>query len=330
MKKTSEPSAVSKPDRIAELKKQISEAAVTRNQFISAKHAAAEKLKAARAARDEDLTAETIEAFDTAEHDLKIATLNLAPHTAACDALTQELHQLEQPDLAHRLVKAIDRALTPDAPPAGKSFPHIRRKMERYQPEGSIGWMTPQARFGVPDVMLITIRGEVKSAVPDYAARTKKIQSLHARTQEVYADLQKVYISPGKQRQTHISDLSKEIQKAARPVAEMDGFSTEELEADMHAKGDAFKKILHDLSLEIYREVQPVLATAVTIISALIESELNLEGERCQKYGIPYEDPSEILLSLRQARSLMLARQKEEPYAYTSTSSITANLIPLS
>jgi hypothetical protein len=178
--------------------------------------------------------------------------------------------------------------------------------------------------------MLVAIRDAAKSAVTDYAPRTKRIQALHKRTVTVYAELNRVASKPDSlAHEAHIAELSKQIVAGKTDVADLDAYSKAELESDRRAKMQAYKTILRDLSIQIFNEATPVIAAAITAAGALLEQELKHEGERALKWGIPYLEPSEILRSLRQARNLFEERLNTVPAYYGSTKSITANLIPL-
>lgn len=315
----------------SQLRSQLSAAAGTRNAAISVKFAATKHLAEARTKRETDFSAGNHEAVELAESALANAEKKLAAAIEKFQVVEQELNDLNpQPNLAKRLVAAIDRALAPETTPGAKPFENVRRQLSPHQSEGNVGWTHSYARFGVPDPMLIAIREAAKSAVPDYAARTKRIQELHKRTVSVYAELNRIASKPDSQtHEAHIAELSKQIVAGKTDVAALDGYSKAELEMDRRAKMDAFKNILRDLSVQIYHEAKPVISAALTATGTLLEQELKHEGERALKWGIPYLEPSEILRSLHQARNLLEERLNTVPTFYGSIRSITANLIPL-
>ncbi len=201
------------------------------------------------------------------------------------------------------ILNALDRAV--NGPVAKGSMPTtINPAVIKSLSERNGNDATRRSKYGPTKAAFKAIYSDprVKSAISKTAE--KELRRIQAEQERVHAEMMKAATTgPAGVAHRHLQTEGAKIVKG-----EDSGCSTQEAIAQRETKIHACKVALHDLSANVRQLCRPAWEAGLEVCTELINAEFDGERQRFEKFGIPYEGPSEVILTLHECHAHLRAR----------------------
>lgn len=194
----------------------------------------------------------------------------------------------------------------PEPAPITPDVAAVTDRVMRGVREGGYIYRLP-AKHGVPDETRAKI-GERIGKLPEVREAVPKLKKLQVAVESIRETMKRIAEkSPAAYLVEHLEELSGAI-AGGRDLVTLDGFTEQEWAGDRQSKLDAGKRLLIKITQEAAELAKPILAAGYQAAQDLLAEETDAEAKRYASFGLPYEQPSQILLSLRDAAAAIKTR----------------------